>query len=78
MAEDAGANYDLRDMFAAATADSAASNGSYGDYFYGSANCVAFHGGAFGNGSDAGLFFLNVSSAASYAHTTVGGRLAKV
>lgn len=78
MAEDAGANYDLRDMFAAATADSAASNGSYGDYFYGSANCVAFHGGHYGNGSYAGLFYLYVYNAASYASTGVGGRLAKV
>lgn len=78
MAEDAGVDYDLRDIFSAATVDGAASNGSYGDYFYTGANCVAYHGGYYGTGSYAGLFYLVVHAAASYAITNVGGRLAKV
>ncbi|KAF2406713.1 hypothetical protein SAMN04490179_4550 [Pseudomonas antarctica] len=78
MAEDAGVDYDLRDIFAPATIDGSASNGSYGDYVYSAANAVAYHGGGYGDGSNAGLFFLNVSSAASDAFTIVGGRLAKV
>ena len=78
MAEDAGVDYDLRDIFAAATVDATASNGSYGDYFYGAANNVAYHGGFYGHGSYAGLFYLYVYNAASYASAFVGGRLAKV
>lgn len=78
MAEDAGVDYDLRDIFAPATADATASNGSYGDYFYQAANAVAYHGGYCSIGSVAGLFFLSVSNAASRADPYVGGRLAKV
>ena len=78
MAEDAGVDYDLRDIFAAATTDSTASNGSYGDYFYASPNCVAYHGGSFDNSPAAGLFFLSLSNGAGYTGGIVGGRLAKV
>lgn len=78
MAEDAGVDYDLRDIFAPATVDATASNGSYGDYFYQGANAVAYHGGAYGGGSNAGLFCLVVNNAASFAGSSFGGRLAKV
>ena len=78
MAEDAGTDYDLRDIFAPATIDGAAGNGSYGDYVYSAANSVAFHGGSSGNGSNAGLFSLLVTNPASNAGAAVGGRLAKV
>lgn len=78
MAEDAGGDYDLRDIFAPATTDATASNGSYGDYFAQSANSVACHGGHCGDGANAGLFFLAVSGAASGSGSVVGGRLAKV
>jgi hypothetical protein len=36
----------------------------------------AYYGGNYGNGSNAGLFYLNVNNAASNANTNVGGRLA--
>ena len=78
MAEDVGVDYDLRDIFAAATIDGTASNGSYGDYAYSAANAVAYHGGNSGTGSNAGLFYLNVNNAASSASSYLGGRLAKV
>ena len=55
-----------------------AGNGAYGDHFWQSANCVAYHGGHWGNGASAGLFSLNVSRAASDSDTGIGGRLAKV
>lgn len=78
MAEDAGVDYDLRDIFAPATVDAKASYGSYGDYFTQSANSVAYYGGGCGDGSYAGLFFLFAYNAASSAYSSVGGRLAKV
>lgn len=78
MATDTGANYDLGLIFAASTTDATAGNGTYGDYFWQAASCVAYHGGGWGDGASAGLFALNVSTAASYSYTHIGGRLAKV
>ncbi|MFJ4141406.1 hypothetical protein [Pseudomonas sp. NPDC089734] len=78
MSEDAGTNYDLRDIFAPATGDSTPSNGSYGDYFWASANCVAYYGGHYGAGSGAGLFCLFINNSAQTTNGTVGGRLAKI
>ena len=37
---------------------------------------MAYYGGNYGNGSNAGLFYLNVNNAASNANTNIGGRLA--
>ena len=37
---------------------------------------MAYYGGNYGNGSTAGLFYLNVNNAASNANTNIGGRLA--
>lgn len=75
---DSGASHDLSVGFTPATGDTTASNGSTGDIFYQSPNCVAYHGGHWSYGAGAGLFFLNVGYSASYAYTTIGGRLAKV
>lgn len=78
MATATGTDYDLATVFAPETTNATAGNGTYGDYFYQSANCVAYHGGGWGNGALAGLFCLDVGSAASSSHPSVGGRLAKV
>lgn len=37
---------------------------------------MACYGGNYGNGSNAGLFYLNVNNAASNANSNIGGRLA--
>ena len=78
MSDDAGANYNLSQVFVPATIDASASNGTYADAFWSGVNCVAYHGGSWGAGAYAGLFSLSVTSAASYSDTSVGGRLAKV
>ena len=78
MATESGADFDLGFVFAASTTDGTQGNGSYGDYFYQAANCVAYSGGSYGGGAGAGLFNLNVNRAASHAHASIGGRLAKV
>lgn len=78
MAEDTGVDYDLRDIFAPATVDVASSNGSYGDIFYQSPNCVAWHGGYYSNSTNAGLFSLYLGAGASTSTYYLGGRLAKV
>lgn len=73
-----GANFDLGLLMLPATSNTTASNGTTGDYFWQSANCVAYHGGNWGDGAAAGLFCLSVYYAASHSGTAVGGRLAKV
>ena len=78
MATATGTDYDLATVFAAETTNATAGNGTYGGHFWQSANCVAYHGGSWGNGAYAGLFSLYVSDAASYSRTNIGGRLAKV
>lgn len=37
---------------------------------------MAYYGGNYGNGSSAGLFYLNVNNAASNSNTNIGSRLA--
>ena len=37
---------------------------------------AAYYGGNYGNGANAGLFYLNVNNAASNSNTNIGGRLA--
>ena len=64
-----------------ATVDSTASNGSTGDYFWSNANTddrIAYHGGLWSYGADAGLFYLVVHYAPSSANSYIGCRLAKV
>ena len=46
------------------------------DYFYsGSGWRVLFVGGAWGNGSNAGLFFFNAYNLSSYSYSSLGARL---
>ena len=78
MATATGTDYDLATVFAAETTNATAGNGTYGDYFYQSPSCVAYHGGNWGVGAHAGLFYLSVSDAASNSYPYIGGRLAKV
>lgn len=64
-----------------ATVDGAAANGSTGDYFWSNANTddrIAYHGGHWSHGADAGLFSLHVGIAPSNSYTDIGCRLAKV
>lgn len=78
MAEDIGVDYDLRDIFVPATGDSAASNGSYGDIFSVGVSSVACIGGNVNQGTNPGLFALNISKTLASTDSSVGGRLAKV
>jgi hypothetical protein len=79
METEIGADYDMGAVFAAASTDTTAGNGSFADYHYSNgADKVAYHGGHWGNGASAGLFILFVSNAASHSSTYLGGRLAKV
>jgi hypothetical protein len=64
-----------------ATVDGTQSNGSTGDYFYSNTSTddrIAYHGGFWGNGASAGLFYLNAGNAPSGAYSGIGARLAKV
>ena len=51
---------------------------AFGNYFWSWRNAVAYHGGHWSHGANAGLFYLNLSHDASYSGTHIGGRLAKV
>jgi hypothetical protein len=75
----AGDLFDLGPLFVPATTDSSVGNGTTADRLYSSgANRVAYHGGPYGYGSNAGLFSLSVGSDASKSSPSIGGRLAKV
>jgi hypothetical protein len=79
METESGAGYDMSSVFAPATTDATDSNGTYADRFYSNgADKVAYHGGNWSNGANAGLFCLYVTDAASFSYTGLGGRLAKV
>jgi hypothetical protein len=68
-------------LFVPAEVDGTASNGSTGDYFWSNTSTddrVLYHGGAWGNGANAGLFSAYASVAPSNAGSAVGARLAKV
>ena len=74
-----GGGWDLRDIFVAQTVDGTQGNGTFADYFYRSTGeRVAYHGGDWSNGSNAGLFHLHLSAAPSNSHSHIGARLAKV
>lgn len=74
-----GGGWDLRDMFVAQTVDGTQGNGTFADYFYrNTGERVAYHGGHWGYGSDAGLFNLNLIHAPSTSLPYLGARLAKV
>lgn len=64
-----------------ATVDGTQTNGSTGDYCYSNTSTddrLAFHGGRWSGGADAGLFYLGVLYAPSDSGSGVGARLAKV
>jgi hypothetical protein len=64
-----------------ATVAGTQSNGSTGDYFSSNTNTddrIAYNGGNWSHGADAGLFYLHVSNAPSVADGSLGARLAKV
>jgi hypothetical protein len=68
-------------LFVPATVDGTASNGSTGDYFWSNTSTddrVLYHGGAWGNGANAGLFSAYAGFAPSLAIGSFGARLAKV
>lgn len=73
-----GVGFDTNPLMLPATSSTTASNGSTADYFYSAPGCVAYHGGVWGNGVNAGLFCLDVITAASISRSNIGGRLAKV
>lgn len=73
-----GEGFDLGAVFLPKKTQDDREESAYRCYTWSYANAVAYHGGFYGNGSSAGLFYLNVDYAASYADTLVGGRLAKV
>ncbi len=77
-ASGSGSGFDLNTLLLPATSNTTAGNGTTGDYFYSAANCVAYHGGFWGYGANAGLFYLDVTISASNASSYIGGRLAKV
>ncbi len=78
LASQSGVDFDLGPLFVPASTDTAEANGTTADYSYANPSCVAYHGGYYGSGSHAGLFYLLVYNAASHASAYVGGRLAKV
>ena len=81
MHDDTGTGFDLGTSFLGETFDSTETNGSFGDYQYSpdlTEDNVCYHGGHWGNGSNAGLFALYLLFGASYSHTYYGFRLAKV
>ena len=78
LSANAGTDHDLGPLFVPATTGTTEANGTTADYSYANPSCVAYHGGIYGTGSSAGLFFLYVGSAASYSTTAIGSRLAKV
>lgn len=77
MSTETGADFDLAAIFAPSTTGAQAA-ATYPDIFYSAANCVAYHGGYYGYGADAGLFNLYLVSTASSANGYIGSRLAKV
>jgi hypothetical protein len=79
--DEAGADYDLADVFLPSATDGTEGNGTYADYLWASDSGEVSkpnHGGNWSNGSPAGLFSLDCNYPASNSGTYVGGRLAKV
>lgn len=67
-------------LFLPAAISNGAVAGITGDYFYSnnSQTGVLYHGGSWDGGAHGGVFCLYVYDLASYAHSTIGGRLARV
>ena len=77
-ATDRDAGFDLGAVFLPATTRDDRDKSAFGDYFWSYPNAVAYHGGYWSYGANAGLFYLDVADAASNSSANVGGRLAKV
>ncbi|MDT4834348.1 hypothetical protein FQZ97_679830 [compost metagenome] len=73
-----GEGFDLGAVFLPKKTRENREDSAYRCYTWAYSNAVAYHGGSWGYGSDAGLFLLNVVLSASVAGVSVGGRLAKV
>ncbi len=73
-----GESFDLGAVFLPKKTREDREDSAYRCYTWAYSNAVAYHGGYWGIGSDAGLFHPPVSGAASTASAHVGGRLAKV
>ena len=77
----AGSTFDLGALFIPGETAAASDSGSWSDYFWitkDGTTKVCYHGGTWIHGPSYGLFTLNLSSAATYVLTSIGGRLAKV
>ncbi|NYT62400.1 hypothetical protein H0A66_08755 [Alcaligenaceae bacterium] len=75
----AGADFDLGAVFLPKKTRDEQGDSGFGDYAWAwSGGEVAYHGGNWSRGADAGLFGLHVDGAASHAGSGIGGRLAKV
>lgn len=79
--DEAGSGYNLSFLFLGKIFDSSENNGTFGDFQHspdsGEVN-ICYHGGYWGDGSQAGLFYLSLSSEASLSNSIFGSRLAKV
>ena len=73
-----GEGFDMGAVFVAKKTRKDRDDSAFGNYFWAWENAVAYHGGGWSNGANAGLFCLFVSNAASSPGTNIGGRLAKV
>ena len=73
-----GEGFDMGAVFVAKKTREDRDDSAIGNYFWVRENAVAYHGGSWGNGANAGLFFLYVFTAASASDRSIGGRLAKV
>jgi len=73
-----GEGFDMGAVFVAKKTREDRDDSAFGNYFWAWENAVAYHGGIWGYGANAGLFCLIVNNAASASHTGIGGRLAKV
>lgn len=73
-----GEGFDLGAVFLPKKTRDEREDAAYRCYTYAYRNAVAYHGGDWGNGSNAGLFRLYVGPSASFSSSYVGGRLAKV
>ena len=73
-----GEGFDMGAVFVAKKTREDSDDSAFGNYFWAWENAVAYHGGGWSSGADAGLFYLTVGYAASTAYPSFGGRLAKV
>ena len=73
-----GEGFDLGAVFVPKKTREDRGDSAYGNYFWSWRNAVAYHGGGWSHGANAGLFSLAVYYAASHSDPHLGGRLAKV